>query len=106
MDLAFYAGDSRNLIISVEDENNSPINLAGATIKWILSSQGNTILNKTNGKGITITNAANGQFEISIATCDTKDLSGNYDQAARVTTSSGESSIVLTGTITINESLL
>ena len=106
MDLDFYAGDSRNLIINVTDENNTPINITGATIKWILSSQDNNILTKSNGKGITISNAAQGQFTISLTDSDTKSLLGNYEHAARVTTLSGESSIVLTGSIIINKSLL
>jgi hypothetical protein len=106
MDLSFYAGDSRNLIINVTDENNLPIDLTNANVKWILTSQGNTILSKSIGSGITINNPKQGQFTIYLKANDTKNLSGNYEQAARVTTSSGESSIVLAGTVTISDSLL
>lgn len=106
MDLSLYSGDSRNLIISVTDENNTPVNLDNATIKWILSSQDNIVLTKSNGKGITISNASQGQFIIALAVSDTQDLNGNYVHAARVTTSNAESSIVLTGAVTITKALL
>jgi len=106
MDLSLYSGDSRNLIISVTDENNAPINLENATIKWILSSQNNIELTKSNGKGVTISNASQGQFIIALAATDTQNLSGNYVHAARVTTSNGESSIVLQGAVTITKALL
>ncbi|OPJ63674.1 hypothetical protein [Clostridium chromiireducens] len=107
MDISFYSGDSRNLVISVTDENNNAINLNSATIKWVLiDNKDSAILSKEVGNGIKITNPTSGQFTISVLAQDTKNLEGNYKHMARVTTSSGESSIVLTGSINIMKSLI
>lgn len=106
MDITFYSGDSRNLIINVVDENNTPISLTGANIEWILINQGNTILSKSVSSGITINNDSVGQFTISLTTNDTRSLNGTYQHMARVTTEDGSSSVVLTGTITIEASLI
>lgn len=107
MDITFYAGDSRNLIINVVDQDNNPVILIGATIKWVLvNSQGSSVISKSVGSGITINNASGGQFTISLSVNDTKGLSGNFQHIARVTTSDGSSSIVLTGTITVQPSLI
>jgi hypothetical protein len=106
MDLSFYAGDSKNLIVTVLDENNSPITLTGSSIKWVLISQNSIILSKTVSSGITITNAVQGQFKITLTTVDTKNLIGTYQHFVRVTTADGSSSIILTGTITVEESLI
>lgn len=106
MDISFYSGDSRNLIISVIDENNTEIDLTGAAIEWVLINQGEIILSKSIGSGITINNASGGQFAIALTVNDTRKLLGTYPHMARVTTSNGNSSIVLTGTITIQASLI
>jgi len=106
MDLTLYAGDSRNLKISVTDENSVPINLTGATIKWILTDQGSVKLSKVISSGITISNPTQGEFTVLLTASNTKTLSGTYQQMVRVTTADGNSSIVMTGSITIKESLI
>jgi hypothetical protein len=106
MDLTFYTGDSRNLLITVVDQNDGVITITDAAIEWILISQGKTVLSKEVGAGITISNPTAGQFTISLTANDTRSLSGTYQHMTRVTTSDGNSSIVLTGTITVQESLI
>jgi len=106
VDISLYSGDSRNLIINVVDENSNVINLTNATIEWILINQNSTILSKSVGEGITITNPTNGQFKIEIAITETKNLAGDYEHMARVITANGDSSIVFTGKITIQPSLI
>ncbi|RII32861.1 hypothetical protein D2A34_21950 [Clostridium chromiireducens] len=106
MDLSFYSGDSRNLIINVVDENNSSINLTGATVEWALINNDLVLIKKSINSGITISNATGGQFKIEITSSDTDNLSGNYRHLARVTTADGRSSIVISGTIKIEKSLI
>lgn len=93
-------------MISVVDQNNVAVPLTGATIEWILIIQGTTILSKSVGSGITISNPTSGQFIIALTVNDTRALHGTYEHMARVTTIDGNSSIVVTGTITIQESLI
>ena len=107
MDISIYSGDSRNLIINVVDQNNAIVPLTGASIEWILiNNQGVPALSKSVGSGITITSASGGQFTVSITVGDTRSLNGSYQHMARVTTNDGNSSIVLTGTIAVEGSLI
>ena len=106
MDISFYSGDSRNLIINVVDENNNPINLTESVIEWVLISNGLVLLKKSIDKGITLSKPAEGQFKIIIDSSDTDSLSGTYNHLARVTTTDGESSIVISGTILVEKSLI
>ena len=106
MDISFYSGDSRNFIINVVDENNNPINLTGATIEWALISTGLVLLKKSIGKGITLSKPTEGQFIINVTSSDTDTLVGNYNHLARVTTTDEESSIVISGTIVVEKSVI
>jgi hypothetical protein len=107
MDLSLYAGDSRNIIINVVDQNNTVVPLFGATIEWVLAdNQGSILLTKQVGSGISIADSAKGQFVISITSNNTASLNGTYQHAARVTIPDGESSIVLAGTVTVAKGLI
>lgn len=106
MNLSFYAGDSRNLIVTVVDQNGEIVPLTGATIKWILVSQDTIMLSKKTDSGITLSDPAMGQFTIALTASDTKTLNGTYQHMARVTTADGNSSIVLTGTVIVEGSLV
>jgi len=106
MDISFYSGDSRDLIISVVDENDKPIDLTDASIEWVLAENDLIKLKKNIGEGVTIVNAQEGLFKIEISSDDTGSLKGDYKQLARVTISGGKSSIVLDETIKIEKSLI
>ena len=85
MDINLYAGDSRNIVVNVVDENNAPINLYGATIEWVLVSGSSVILTKAIGSGIMLSDPANGGFTIPIMASETDSLMGIYTHEARVT---------------------
>ena len=105
-DILFYSGDSRNLVITVTNADNEPVDLTGASIEWILINQNNAVLTKSVGLGITINNPTGGQFTIALTIKDTRPLSGTYQHMARVTTSNENSSIVLTGTINVTKAFI
>ena len=104
-DFSLYSGDSMQLNASIVDENNAPVDLTGATIKWVLANDTATVLSKSIGNGITITNAAQGQCAIAITSVDTQILSGSYTHAARLINGS-ESKIVFTGAVTISKAIV
>lgn len=106
-DFSIYVGDSRTLTVVVKDETLAAVNITGATIKWVLVNNGGTILQKDNGAigGITITNATQGQFSIALLATNTSQLkAGSYTHQARLTDSSGNSSIIFKETVTVNDS--
>lgn len=103
----FIAGDTRTVQATVEQSAGAPFNLTGAAIKWqVFAMSGGTftgspIISKSVGSGITITNAAGGIFQISLASADTTGLAGTYYHEAEVTMPGGIVHTALTGTITI-----
>lgn len=106
-DFTIYQGDSRSMNISVVDPASNVVNITGSTIKWVLIYNGSTLLQKTNvpSNGITITNGSSGQCTIAISASDTQNLNaGSYTHEARLIDSSGNSSVIFTGTLTVKTS--
>lgn len=100
---AMFAGDDKTISVTVTDPNGDPVNLTSATIKWQAArSLGKaSVISKTTSSGITITDAANGEFEVTLSDTDTDDLSGTYQHEAEVTFADGTKSTVLSGTMKV-----
>ena len=98
------AGDTKQLIITVKDANDSPVNISGATIEWKCARSLNkpTKIYKTTSSGITITNGPNGTFAVTLNAGDSSNLLGNYIHEARMTLS-GNISTVISGTMKVNK---
>jgi hypothetical protein len=103
-----YAGDSKNITVTVTNADGSPIDLTGATIKWALKKRVSSpadITKETNtNAGISVANPTTGVFLIPLKPDDTKDLSGVFYHEAEVTDGVGNVSTVLTGEVTIHKS--
>jgi len=108
MDFEIYSGDSKNLLVTVTDENNNPVNITGAqSIVWALISGDKVILRKTLSSGeITIINGSGGIFKISIQAADTINLAGQYRHECRLVTADGASGLIFTGTVTVNKAYI
>lgn len=107
MDFEIYSGDSKNLSVTVTDENNNPVNITGAqSIVWALISGDKVILRKTLSEGVMIINGPGGIFQISIAAADTAKLTGKYRHECRLVTADGMSGIIFTGTLTVNKAYI
>jgi hypothetical protein len=106
-DFTMFSGDSKVLQTSLTDDTNAVVDITGAEITWQLSRKVTSpaILTKTVGSGITITNPANGQFEVAIDPVDTADLKGDYYHEIEMVLN-GVVSTVLTGTVTIQPDLI
>lgn len=103
-----WAGDTKTLSISVQNSAGNAQDITGATFNWALKiATGNrrTLLTKSSSDGITITNATAGTLTVAIVTADTRSLKGTYTHELEMTDSAGNISTVLTGTVTINESI-
>lgn len=100
-----FAGDTENVVVTVT-EGGSPINLSGATIRWVMKRAGSVtpLISKTSPAGITITDTAGGKFTISLMPADTEDQRGDYYHEAEVTDASGNVSTVMTGRAAISVS--
>lgn len=82
-----YAGDNITLnFTAFEEDGVTPLNLTGLDIKYGLArSAGEApLFMKTVGSGITVTNAAAGQFSVALAPADTLKFNGDYYHEAKV----------------------
>ena|SRR6185312_5688042 len=104
--LYLYSGDSKRLIVEIKDPHGKPYNLAGCTAKWLLGRSGLSVLSKSSEEGISIQNTTEGRLVINLKPNDTKNLSGDYTHIVKVIDGSGNVYTVLTGTISIHQSML
>ena len=102
-----YSGDTKTIQIQVMDaaENGSPVSLASLTSLtfglWAPDGSGSAILTKGLGSGVTVTNAAQGIFTVTLSRDDTKTLCGVYPFECRVVFQSGEEGVVKQGALAI-----
>lgn len=105
-----YIGDDKVISCTVYNglvANGALKNIAGASIVWgmYVAAGSGTTLTKSTSDGISITDAANGVFEVTLTHTDTEALSaGWYAHEAEVTDSDGNISTVFTGTIEVKAS--
>jgi len=103
------AGDTKTLVISVKDASGNPVNITDASIKWQAGrsfGKASSISKATGGSGISITDAANGVFTVTLNPSDTESLKGTFYHEAQVTGSDSAISTVISGTMKINPALI
>lgn len=91
-DATLYQGDDRTLTFDVATD------ITGVTIAWELRKRasGNAILTKVGA----ITNAASGDFSVTLSDTDTADLLGDYYHKAILTDTSNNTVTVSLGILT------
>lgn len=108
-DFTLYAGDDKLLTVTVTDGEGEPVDLTGAQkIRWQLGKgPGKTpIVEKALGQGIEVTDGPGGIFTVTLDSADTEALKGSYYHEAEVIDEDGNVSTVLTGTVTIEATLI
>lgn len=115
-DFSIHAGDDLTITVTVTADGTAggtPVSLAGATaITWAaapwsqLGEATERAVTKTLGAGIAVTDAAGGEFTVTLAAADTADLAGRYTHQARVTDAAGKRSTVLSGILEVEGSIL
>ena len=101
--IKIYRGDNRTLKVSVVDENDAPVSLAGGAAKfsvkkWLSDNQAK--IDKSSGVSseILITDPANGVYEVYLIPSDTQDLEeGVYEYDSEITTVTGKVYTVVRG---------
>lgn len=104
-----FAGDTKVVQITVLDADGDPVDITSATIKWQAArslGKSPVITKATGGSGVSITDAANGVFEVTLSGSDTEDLKGDYYFEAEVTASDGTISTVIAGTMKVTPVLI
>ena len=100
-DWSMIGGTTFALSLIARQRNGTVIDLTGATIDWRFgkrSTKGSLSLTD----GISVTDATNGAFTITVAPAKTVDLSeGHYEHQGEVTESSGTVTTVIDGFLEI-----
>jgi gamma-glutamyl:cysteine ligase YbdK (ATP-grasp superfamily) len=101
-------GDTLILEFTVT-ENSTAKDITGATVKWQAARTvtSASVVSKSTGSGITLTDPTNGVLQVSIASADTKDLSATeYHHELEVTDASSNIHTAAVGTMTLVEDLI
>lgn len=74
--LEMYAGDSFELNDTIVTSSGSPKDLTNATVSFIIYNENTNeiLITKTNGLGVTITDAVNGLCRINLLPEETEDI--------------------------------
>lgn len=114
-DFDMHSGDSRDLEITVVDENDAAVDVSAATMTWELSKldssgtlpapRGAALVTKTVGSGITITDGPNGELTVALDPADTADLRGDHYHELQIVTG-GKTSTVLFGKVAVLKDLV
>ncbi len=104
-DILFYQGDSRQLVVTVYNSQGTAIPITGAFIRYVIYQDQSVVVTKTttNG-GVVLTDPSAGVFTVYLTPTDTGALRGSYNHMARMIDTSGDSSIIMTGTVTVDQS--
>lgn len=104
-DFTMYAGDTKNVEITVTDEEGLVIDLTDCELFWELSRIVGVqppLLDKEIGSGLTVVTAAAGRFDVRLEPEDTESLEGVYYHEAKLVDDQGDVSTILSGWITIS----
>ena len=102
------SGDTKDIVVTVFDELDQVVPIDGALITFILSVNefSAALVTKTIGAGIVITNAAGGEFTVTLDVADTEPLVGEHYFEAEVTDTGGRVSTVVLGVIDIRQNVI
>lgn len=106
-DVEMYAGDTKQLLVSVTTPTGGVVDLTGATIKYVAVRGTAPVIQKSTTSGnIMVTDAVNGKYTIKLDPADTNALLGKYPHESEVTDALGNVSTVLKGTLKVLQSYI
>ena len=99
-DFPIYKGNDVDIVVNTYNSDGSPLDVAGATITWVLRSEpgATPVLTKTVGSGIVI---GTNSFTVTLTAAETAalTLSSYFHSATAVL--SGKTKTLLTGNVTV-----
>lgn len=104
----FMSGDPVLLEATVTRDGET-VSLLGMTVRFAMARRpgDDAVISTADGNATaTITDAANGVFQVGISSANTADLSGTYQWEADIQDSSGNSETVARGYMTFRPSVL
>lgn len=108
-DFRMVSGDSATLSMTARDLSDAVVDLTGGTLRWELHAKGcgdADVSKATGGSGITVTDADDGTFTVTLDPGDTTDLRGEYLHEAQFTSAGGAVTTVVRGRLTIIDDIV
>lgn len=107
--ITIFAGDTKNVAVTVEDDADVAIDITGVTIEYVVKKSALDAaiaqISKTVGSGLTLTTPLSGIFTINFLPADTQSLGyQEYYHEAELTDLSGNISTIFTGILTLEPS--
>lgn len=110
----YVAGDYLDLVVTAVDGDGDPIDISGAagmrySISAMLSNgepTGPSLLTKSLGSGVALTNGAAGVFTITLANGDTGGMPGVHYHEAEMIDSEGRVVTLFRGSIAVTRQLI
>jgi hypothetical protein len=110
-DFEMFAGDTREIVFTVKDQDGIAVNLTSAVVLWKMAQSSwkidldaVVVVSKTSGAGqITL---GNGTFTVHLMSPDTVDLEGSYYHEAQITLADGTIGTPVTGKIKVRPNLI
>ena len=104
--VTLYAGESKRITVTVLDNYGNPVDLTSQAVAYFVRRKFGDAptISKTDGAGITVTDALNGIFEVLLTSADTATLYGQYIHSATITDVGSNSTVVMVGDLIATES--
>ena len=102
-DFEMVSGDDKTVRFTVTDQDGVAQDLTGASATWAFSRRARraAIATKTVGSGITISDAANGIVDVTVARADTETIEGDFYHELEIVDGGGTKSTAAYGTMTV-----
>lgn len=103
----FYAGNSKNIRVTVVDKDEQPFNLNNCEITYAITDEDEAIRvvkNSRDSSQITIEVSPNNEFVVHLLPGDTAFLNGLFRHMANVVDTNGYEETVMTGKVQIFKS--
>jgi len=103
---SIYQGDSKEVYVTVLDENENNLDITSCTINWVMYKRypENVVLTKTTASGIAITVPSSGIFRMDFSPSDTESLLGDYNHEGEITDTNLNISTIFVGTVNVYKS--
>jgi hypothetical protein len=109
-DFELYAGDTREVVVNVVDQDGIKVNLTGGTVLWKMAKSdwktnpAAVIVDKSSGVGQIA--LADGSFTVHLLSADTIGVEGSFYHEAQITLSDGTIGTPLVGKVKVKPNLI
>lgn len=105
----YFAGDSLEITIDVDEPDGSVKDLTGASVAWGVArdpGDGTVLTGATTGVSVSITDAANGEVTVTVDAGVTDDLAGAYVHELEVTDVASDQDTVMRGAFKVDRDIV